>query len=87
METFFERIVTKAGRIVRHWWMLLVTGLLLVAGGIVVFCNPVESYLTLSVMFGVLMYMRSPAGNYAMLLSRNDSCSASCNAWSIYALP
>lgn len=55
METFFERIVTKAGRIVRHWWMLLVTGLLLVAGGIVVFCNPVESYLTLSVMFGVLM--------------------------------
>ena len=42
METFFERIVTKAGRIVRHWWMLLVTGLLLVAGGIVVFCSPVD---------------------------------------------
>ena len=55
METFFERITDKAGRAIRHWWLLLLAGLLLVAGGIVVFCNPVESYLTLSVMSGVLM--------------------------------
>lgn len=55
METFIERITDKAGRVIRHWWLLLLAGLLLVAGGIVVFCNPVESYLTLSIMFGVLM--------------------------------
>lgn len=55
METFFERITDKAGRAIRHWWLLLLAGLLLVAGGIVVFCNPVESYLTLSIMSGVLM--------------------------------
>ena len=55
METFIERITDKAGRVIRHWWLLLLAGLLLVAGGIVVFCNPVESYLTLSIMSGVLM--------------------------------
>lgn len=55
METIIEKITSKAGRIIKHWWMLLIAGILLVAGGVVVLCNPVESYLTLSLMFGILM--------------------------------
>lgn len=55
METFIEKIITSAGKTIRHWWMFLVAGLMLIAGGIVVFCYPTESYLTLTVMFGVLM--------------------------------
>ena len=34
METFIEKILSSAGRTVRHWWMFLVAGLLLVVGGI-----------------------------------------------------
>lgn len=45
----------RAGKTIRHWWMFLVTGLLSIIAGIIVFSKPAESYLTLSVMFGVLM--------------------------------
>ena len=48
----FNEIVGRAGKIVRRWWLGLVLGVLLVVAGIVVFCNPVESYMALSVMFG-----------------------------------
>ena len=71
METFIERITDKAGRVIRHWWLLLLAGLLLVAGGIVVFCNPVESYLTLSIMFGVLMLVSGISELVVSLGSRN----------------
>ena len=53
----FNEIVGRAGKIVRRWWLGLVLGVLLVVAGIVVFCNPVESYMALSVMFGVLMLL------------------------------
>lgn len=71
METFIERITDKAGRVIRHWWLLLLAGLLLVAGGIVVFCNPVESYLTLSIMFGVLMLVTGIVELVVASTSRN----------------
>ena len=71
METFIERITDKAGRVIRHWWLLLLAGLLLVAGGIVVFCNPVESYLTLSIMFGMLMLVTGIVELVVASTSRN----------------
>lgn len=45
----------KAGKTIRHWWMFLIIGLLSIIAGIIVFSRPAESYLTLSIMFGVLM--------------------------------
>lgn len=45
----------KAGKTIRHWWMYLFIGILSIIAGIIVFSRPAESYLTLSVMFGVLM--------------------------------
>ena len=55
MESFLNRMAEKASKTVRHWWLYLLTGILSIIAGIVVFCNPIESYLTLSIMFGVLM--------------------------------
>ena len=55
MKRHFENLSKKAGRAVRHWWMLLIAGILCVAAGIAVFVFPLESYVTLSIIFGVLM--------------------------------
>ena len=43
MTDIFEQTVNKAGKIVKHWWLLLVAGLLSAAMGITVFCVPLES--------------------------------------------
>lgn len=71
METFIEKILSSAGRTVRHWWMFLVAGLLLVAGGITVFFYPAESYATLSIMFGILMLVSGVAELVTACTSRN----------------
>ena len=55
MSNFIEKISERAARTVKCWWLFVLCGLLCVAAGIVVFCNPVEIYLTLSVLFGVVM--------------------------------
>lgn len=55
MGNLFDTMAERAGKTIRHWWMFLVTGLLSIIAGIIVFSKPAESYLTLSVMFGVLM--------------------------------
>lgn len=67
----FNEIVGRAGKIVRRWWLGLVLGVLLVVAGIVVFCNPVESYMALSVMFGVLMLLSGITELAVALGSRN----------------
>ena len=71
METLAQKIISKAGRAVRHWWLGLIAGILLVAGGIAVFCNPVESYLTLSIMFGILMLVTGIVELVVACTSRN----------------
>lgn len=55
MKRHFENLSKKAGRAVKHWWMLLLAGILCFAAGIVVFVFPLESYVTLSIIFGILM--------------------------------
>ena len=57
MKHHFQNLTKKAGRAVKHWWMLMVAGLLCIAGGITVFVFPLESYVTLSIIFGVLMVL------------------------------
>lgn len=55
MKRHFENLTTKASRIIRHWWMYMICGILCAAAGIAVFAFPMESYMTLGVLFGVLM--------------------------------
>ena len=55
MSNFIQKISERAVRTVKCWWLFLLCGLLCIAAGIAVFCNPVESYLTLSLLFGIVM--------------------------------
>ena len=72
MKRHFENLTSKVARVVKHWWLMLIAGLLCVIMGIVVFVFPMESYLTLSILFGVLMLIvgavqliiASTSGNY-----------------------
>jgi len=49
MTTFFQTIT----RSVKHWYIPLIIGILLIAAGIYVFMVPLETYLTLSVLFSI----------------------------------
>lgn len=72
MKRHFENILQKASRAIRHWWLYLLCGLLCVAAGITVFVFPLESYVTLGLLFGILMLIigvsqlivASASGNY-----------------------
>ena len=72
MNRHFENLTAKAGRIIRHWWLMLIAGILCVVAGILVFVFPMDSYLALSIIFGVLMLVvgaaqliiASTSGNY-----------------------
>lgn len=75
MKRHFENLAQKACRAVRHWWMLMLAGVLCVAAGIAVFVFPLESYVALSICFGVLMLIvgavqliiASTSNNYLMM--------------------
>ena len=72
MKRHFENLTAKVARVVKHWWLLMLAGILCVAAGVVVFIFPMESYMTLSILFGVLMVLvgaaqliiASTSGNY-----------------------
>ena len=75
MKRHFENLVDRATRAIRHWWLLLLAGIFCIALGIAVFVFPLESYVTLSILFGVLMLVIGAAqliisatsGNYLMM--------------------
>ena len=55
MKRHFENLTERAGRAVKHWWLMMLAGILCFAAGIAVFVFPLESYVTLSVLAGILM--------------------------------
>lgn len=57
MKRHFENLTNKVGRTVKHWWMLFIAGILCLAAGVTVFIFPLESYVTLSILFGILMVL------------------------------
>lgn len=75
MKRHFENLTERASRAVKHWWLLMVAGILCIIAGICVFVFPLESYVTLSVLFGILMLLTgaaqlviaSSSGNYLMM--------------------
>ncbi len=75
MKRHFENLTARAARAIRHWWLMLVAGILCIVAGICVFAFPIESYVTLSILFGVLMLLTgaaqlviaSTSGNYLMM--------------------
>ena len=74
MKRHFENLTSKVARTVKHWWLMLIAGLLCLVMGIVVFVFPLQSYVALAILFGVLMLsvgaikliMASISANYLM---------------------
>ena len=72
MKRHFENLTSKVARVINHWWLMLIAGILCIIMGIVVFIFPMQSYVTLSILFGVLMLIvgavqliiASTSGNY-----------------------
>lgn len=72
MKRHFENLTNKVSRAVQHWWLMLLAGILCVVLGIIVFVFPLESYVTLSILTGVVMLIvgaaqliiASTSGNY-----------------------
>lgn len=75
MKRRFENLTKKAARAVQHWWLMLIAGILCIITGIAVFAFPLESYVALSILTGVLMLVvgvakliaASASGNYLMM--------------------
>lgn len=57
MKRHFENLTDRVGRAVQHWWLLMLAGILCFVLGIAVFAFPMESYVTLSILSGVLMLL------------------------------
>ncbi len=71
MKRRFENLTKRAGRAIRHWWLMLIAGVLCIAAGIAVFAFPLESYVTLSILFGVLLLVVGAAKLIAASTSSN----------------
>lgn len=57
MKNHFEKLTKKVSRKVNHWWLLMLTGILCCAAGIAVFVFPLESYVIISILVGVVMLL------------------------------
>ena len=55
MENTLASMLEKSKQAIKHWWLLLLLGIALFVLGIIVFMHPAESYLSLSVIFGVVI--------------------------------
>ncbi|MBE6239920.1 MAG: hypothetical protein E7115_00230 [Bacteroidales bacterium] len=55
MKRHFENLISRASRVVRHWWLMAIAGVLCILAGIAVFVFPLQSYVFLSIMFGILI--------------------------------
>lgn len=75
MKRHFENLTSRAGRAVQHWWLLMLAGILCIALAVAVFIFPLESYVTISILLGVVMLISGAAqliiavtsGNYLAL--------------------
>lgn len=55
MKRRFENLTRGAARAIKHWWLLALAGILCIVLGIVVFVFRLQSYVTLAILFGVLL--------------------------------
>ncbi|MFD1292358.1 DUF308 domain-containing protein [Lutibacter holmesii] len=52
-----SNIISQSIATIKNWWLFLLSGIVLIAGGIYVFYTPQESYLTLAWVFSILVFV------------------------------
>lgn len=57
MKRHFMNLTSMVARAIKHWWLMLIAGLLCIALGVTVFIFPLASYVTLAILFGALMLL------------------------------
>lgn len=57
MKRHFMNLTSMVSRAIKHWWLMLIAGLLCIALGVAVFIFPLASYVTLAILFGALMLL------------------------------
>ena len=70
MKHRYQNIAKQIARAIRHWWLMLIVGILSLIAGILVFVFPLETYVTLSIFFGVIMML---AGAAQLILSSSSN--------------
>lgn len=57
MKNTIDTLIEDSKQAVRHWWLLLITGIALIAIGVVIFVYPQQSYTGMALMFGWLIML------------------------------
>ena len=57
MKRHFEHLIRKASRVIKHWWLIGLAGLLCIIAGLAVLIFPIQSYIALSIIFGILVLL------------------------------
>lgn len=71
MKTKSIHIKSKGMRIVKHWYLPLIAGLLCIGGGLFIFFYPLESYVILSICLGIIMLITGSTEAIMAMSSRN----------------
>ena len=61
MKRHFENLTSRVGRAVQNWWLMMLAGILCIALAIAVFIFPLENYVTISILLGVVMLISGAA--------------------------
>ena len=57
MKRHFEHLVRKASRVIKHWWLIGLAGLLCIIAGVAVLIFPIQSYVALSIILGIVVLL------------------------------
>lgn len=71
MANELNNLIERTKDAVRYWWVLLLVGIIFFVVGVIVFFYPGESYLVLSVLFGVSMLISGIAQLVLAIADRN----------------
>lgn len=71
MKTNLIHAKSQGMRVVKHWYLPLIAGLLCITGGVLIFIYPSESYLLLALVLGVIMIITGATEVVMAISSRN----------------
>ena len=66
-----NNLYEKTERLIRHWWLSLVVGLVAVAVGFIVLVHPAASYYTFATWLGIVVFISGIAGLMQSFSTKN----------------